>query len=340
MNGLLRAIERWGESWRGKRLLIAYSGGSDSVALLNLLLTVRRRQQLALGLLHVNHCWSAAGACVANEAAKQAAIHGLPYHERWLPPPCSDSLPSEEAARNARRCFFVEVARCFRYDAVVTAHHGNDQLETIFKRVLEGSHLTTLGMKSYSLLPGEIPLVRPLLSIEKKELVQWCERHALAFWEDPSNEECRYLRNRLRKELLPSIAKAFGKEIYSPLLQIGEESEQLAAYLFSAVSPLIACAVCVNDTVRLELSAHPSQHPYLLYQLVRQLACQEAFHLSREQLQQAAAALAMPSPRKRRWKSRSGTLSIVHQTIELQKSPPTALLAVDATDGTAGKTRC
>jgi tRNA(Ile)-lysidine synthase len=188
---------------RGRRLCLAYSGGLDSSALLHALARLRRTERFALRALHVNHALQPEAGRWAEAAQRQArrwrvACVGI---ELKLDPAPGESL--EALARAAR---YAALARHLqRGELLLTAHHQEDQLETVLLALLRGSGVRGLAAMS-ALTPwcGTL-LLRPLLSVARTALERYCHAEAIEWSEDPSNADARFDRNYLRLQVLPLL---------------------------------------------------------------------------------------------------------------------------------------
>ena len=183
-------------------LLLAVSGGSDSMALLHL--AHRWRTSLGWGpVLHVatvDHGLRPDAAAEAELVAEEAAALGLAHATlAW-----TDAKPSsgiQDKAREARYRLLVAHARSVGAPLVLTAHHSDDQAETVLMRLGRGSGITGLAaMRRVTPLDDGVALVRPLLGMPKRDLLAICGRRALAYATDPSNEDPVYHRVRLRRQ--------------------------------------------------------------------------------------------------------------------------------------------
>lgn len=204
-------------------LLLAFSGGSDSLALAHLM----HRLNIHFHLAHFDHGWRESSREQALELALLAEKLELPFFtERSL-----DPKPSELEGRVQRYAFLKKQFHLGEYQAIVFAHHLQDQAETVLKRVLEGAHLHNLqAMRPVSLYEG-IPIWRPLLGVAKEEIESYLKAGGLEPIRDPCNQELRYLRVRMRKEIFPQLEQSFGKKIGSPLAKIGDSAAKLYSYL-------------------------------------------------------------------------------------------------------------
>jgi tRNA(Ile)-lysidine synthase len=180
------------------RALVAVSGGPDSVALLDLLHRTVDLHQLELVVAHFDHGIHPASARVAAGVRALAGSYRLPYEEGRgeLGPQAG-----ETAARAARYAWLESVRLRLGAVVVMTAHHANDQVETVLMRVLAGSGPAGLaGMAS-----RRGTLARPLLPFRRDAILGYVRSRGLEVWLDPSNQDPRHLRSWVRVDLLPAL---------------------------------------------------------------------------------------------------------------------------------------
>jgi tRNA(Ile)-lysidine synthase len=186
------------------RALVAVSGGPDSVALLDLLVESREVHGLDLIVAHVDHGIHPNSAQVAEQVEALAASYGLPFETVRLG---LDPGTNETSARVARYAWLEEVRARQGAGAIFTAHHADDQVETVLMRVLGGSG--PAGLAGMRAVRGH--LVRPLLSITRAELTVHLEERGLPSWVDPANSDPRHVRSWIRTELLPVLRQRVPK---------------------------------------------------------------------------------------------------------------------------------
>lgn len=205
-------------------LIIGYSGGPDSTALVHLLLAAGIKN---FHLAHFDHGWREESALEAKLLEKKANQWKVPFSsERG-----EASTYQENEAREARFAFFERLYNKLGAASLILAHQKEDLAETVLKRVFEGAHLTSIhGMEPISEWRG-MELWRPLLKTPKKELKRYLELEGEGWIEDPTNEDPRYLRGRMRGGLMADLSATFGKEINEPLTRLSERSLELEAYL-------------------------------------------------------------------------------------------------------------
>ena len=188
----------------GQRILVACSGGPDSVALLDLLARLAPQMGLFVSVASFDHGLRAEAADEVRLAARLAAERGLAFSQgqaaRADYPPAG---PSQEAARELRLAFLERVRRQTGADWIAFGHTADDQAETLLMRLLRGAGLTGLT----SIPPRRGRLIRPLLQIGRVEIMAYLENRSLPFVEDPSNRDPAYLRVRVRHDLLPRLAQ-------------------------------------------------------------------------------------------------------------------------------------
>jgi tRNA(Ile)-lysidine synthase len=198
--------------------VIAVSGGPDSVALLDLLSPVAKEMGLALVVAHADHGIQAAGRLVASAVRELARNYHLPFElgELHLGPDAT-----ETEARRARYAWLrdVQVRRGAKY--LVTAHHRDDQIETVLLRALRGSAPAGLAGIAQR---GRGGLIRPLLPFTRRELADYVRERNLPAHHDPANADPRHLRSWVRGVLLPLLGERLGARIGSDLAGLGRHA--------------------------------------------------------------------------------------------------------------------
>jgi tRNA(Ile)-lysidine synthase len=181
-----------------RRLLVAVSGGPDSVALLDLLSSGRDELALELTVAHVDHGIYADSAQVAARVRALAAAYGVHCLVREL---TLGAGTGETEARAARYAALEALRLDADAGAIVTAHHADDQAETVLMRVLGGSG--PAGLAGMSPVAGRV--VRPLLPFRREELARHVHALGLSTWDDPANRDLRHERSWVRGEVLPLL---------------------------------------------------------------------------------------------------------------------------------------
>ncbi len=201
----------------GGELLLALSGGPDSLSLFYALLQLRVKFSVA----HVNHGLREKSSVEEAKLRQIVEEASIPFFVKRLSLESGGNL--EERARIERYAFFEELISSKHYEAVVLGHHADDQGETLIKRLFEGASLRKWhGMQPVS-KRGSLTLFRPLLTVRKKEIVSWLEKLGVVSFEDWTNLSDQNLRGRLRTNLFPHLNEQFGKDIVSPLIHHQKE---------------------------------------------------------------------------------------------------------------------
>lgn len=186
----------------GSTVLVAVSGGSDSVALLHLLAELAPEQGLALHAAHLNHGLRGeradADAAFTRDLCRRL---GVPATVERRPVARHPRESPQEAARRVRYAFLEEVAERVGAGRIATAHHADDQGETLLMRLITGAGVAGLA----GMGPRRGRLIRPLLGVRKAELAAYLRERGIPHVEDDSNRDRRYLRNRIRAEVIPRL---------------------------------------------------------------------------------------------------------------------------------------
>ena len=233
---------------RGRPVLVAVSGGNDSVCLLALLHRLARPLGLRLAVGHVDHgLRGEASRADARFVAERARALGLRFDARRVAP---DEL--REGASSRERLTLQEAARALRYRAlyamadewaaagsgeeavIATAHHADDQAETVLLRVLRGCGPEGLGGIPERSRDGRV--VRPLLGVGRAELEGYRAARGLAFREDASNARDDYARNRLRHHVVPQLTRDFNPALLRAVVGLAEAQRRESEWLEALVA--------------------------------------------------------------------------------------------------------
>ena len=210
-----------------QRVAVAVSGGLDSVVLLDVLVATQRWHGGALSVVHVDHGVREGSADDAAFVEQRAESYGLPFHLHR----CEGLFRDEASLRHARFAVFdaLDVHR------VALGHHRDDQAETLLLQLLRGA-----GSKgARGMLQRRGAVVRPLLTEPREALRAWADAHGLSWREDPSNTDPAYLRNRVRREVMPlleSLREGAGEVLARGASHLAEDEAALQA-LVSELGP-------------------------------------------------------------------------------------------------------
>ncbi|MGB7890787.1 MAG: tRNA lysidine(34) synthetase TilS [Microcoleus sp.] len=266
-----------------QRLLVAVSGGQDSLCLIKLLLDLLPKWGWNLAIVHCDHRWRSDSQASANHVEQLAKNWGISYYLETA----SDIPKTEAAARQWRYQALTEIAIAHNYPYIVTGHTASDRAETLLYNLIRGSGADGLSaltwtrplldfqlaiadfrlgnsgenhnsqiladfrlenqdensQSKFQNLKSKIYLVRPLLEITRSQTGQFCQEQKLPIWEDSTNQDLQYTRNRIRSELLPYVETHFNPKAQQALAQTAELLRADVEYLELAASDLLQRAI-------------------------------------------------------------------------------------------------
>ncbi|MEX2120183.1 MAG: tRNA lysidine(34) synthetase TilS [Pirellulales bacterium] len=259
--------------WRDVTVLVAVSGGPDSVALLRALAAIRGPGPGRLVAAHFNHRLRGADSDDDEQfvvsLCRQLGVELELGRADTSPPPPAVGDGLEAAARQARYAFLKAAAarRGARY--VATAHTADDQALTILHRVLRGTGLAGLaGIPRVRRLSRGTALVRPLLTMRRQELLAYLEELGQTYRVDSSNLQTLHTRNRLRLELLPQLEQHYNPRVVEALVRLGTLAGEAQQVLEPMIESLTEQAVhAQRGRVVIDCSALAGQPRYLVREM-------------------------------------------------------------------------
>ncbi|WP_027717444.1 tRNA lysidine(34) synthetase TilS [Desulfovirgula thermocuniculi] len=269
---VLAFVRRQGMIAPGDRVLVAVSGGPDSVALLHLLWRLRAELGISLAVAHLNHMIrgeeARADALFVQDLARSLGLAA--FVEEFDVPAFREKtrLSLQEAAREARYQFLEALARREGTSRVALGHHADDQAETVLLNFLRGAG--PAGLKGIPPVRGIY--IRPLLCVRRKEIEAYCRQFSLPAREDPSNKKPVYTRNRLRLELIPHLEKEYNPRLVRSLVNLAELCREENAYLEEQAARLLqeALRAAGGGALALDARALRSAPRALARRVVRQ----------------------------------------------------------------------
>ncbi len=229
----MELVEQTRETLRpfaGSKLVVAVSGGLDSVVLLDVLLAVRDDLRLKLVVAHADHGLRPRAAAKDAAFVRQlAAAHRLPFVE--TAPGLQHGANEEARAREARYRWLEQVRKRRKAGFIVTAHQADDQVETLFLHLARGSGLQ--GLSGMQVVSGKV--LRPLLDVPRKTLARYARKQKLKYRLDATNRNIKYARNRVRRQVITSLQK-----INPQLVETVSQSMRVLSDEYSVVRLLAA----------------------------------------------------------------------------------------------------
>ena len=258
------------------KLIVAVSGGCDSIALLHILNSLRDALGVELHVASLNHgIRGAAGQGDLEFVAGVAANWDLPHSLERVDVPLlarNWDMGVEAAARRARYEFLARVAQQQSCRCVVTGHHALDQAETILMNIVRGSGMRGLGgMRLVSPLPAQpqFRLIRPLLSTTRTELEQYCSEHNLPYRQDETNWDTSYGRNFMRRRVVPKLER-LNPDVTGALNRLAEAATTDEEYITLQLDALAKSAMrSWDDGCRISKSQFFDSHAALQRRLLR-----------------------------------------------------------------------
>ena len=262
----------------GDRILVAVSGGPDSVALLHLFHSISSRQNLELAVAHLNHMTrdkdSDADADFVMTLSKEL---GLPLFIKRIDVVQERSLLKtsfQEAARILRYGFMADVLSKWGGNKIALGHTADDQVETVLMNFLRGS-----GASGLSGIPSvREPYIRPLIECYRRQVSWYLRKRNFSYCSDASNQDRRYLRNRIRLDLLPRLESEYNFRSKTRLLQAAEIFRNEDSYLEDCMRKVFEeCLVSRFDEKEVVLDrerfmlVHPAIRRRLVREAIRQI---------------------------------------------------------------------
>ena len=233
----------------GETVLVACSGGPDSVCLLHSLHRLRRLLRIRLAVFHFDHRLRRASADDAAYVAGQAERLGLPFVLREAVDSPRTGQSVEAWARLARYAALTAAATEVQAQRAALGHTLDDQAETVLLGLVRGGGLEAVaGMPSLASLPPlGFAAARPLIDTTREEVLAFCRSLRLRPRQDPTNRDTRFLRNRIRHQALPLLEKRLGRDLRATLARTAENVRRDVDYLEGLASDAAAGLVEVHD---------------------------------------------------------------------------------------------
>lgn len=242
---------------RGDKILVAVSGGPDSISLLDGLFCLGKKYEWMLHIAHVNYGLRGVDSDADEQFVRErASFYDIPF-STLHPKKSSLTANLESHLRTIRYSFFEKTRKKHGCDSIAVAHNEDDQAETFLLRVLRGSGLRGLG----AMRPNDGVVIRPLLLTSKRDILRYLEEKNLSYRVDSTNTQPIFTRNRIRLELIPFL-ETFNPNIRKTLaenaLSFADDSDFFSIFLRENFSFLQKEELGFSVSVKVMNSLHPA----------------------------------------------------------------------------------
>lgn len=271
MNEVKKSINKYKLLSKGDKVVVAVSGGPDSVVLLHVLKSLIKEYDLLLSICHLNHQ-------LRGKAADEDANFVKALGEKWGIDTYIFSedvaafsklhkMSFEEGARELRYKCFEKVMKDTRSNKLAVGQNKNDQTETFFMRLFRGAGLE--GLTSIKFKRDHI--IRPLLGVDRLSIEAYLLEHGLAFRTDLTNEETLYMRNKIRNEMLPYIKETFNDNIIDQVYTTSLLLQDDLDFIENEVDKYYEGLRFDGSAFQVKLDAFDDIHPSILSRLIRKM---------------------------------------------------------------------
>lgn len=232
ISDVVKTIEKNNMFKFNDKVIVAVSGGPDSMCLLHILYSLKQKYGLDIVAAHLNHCLRGEEADLDEEYVKEFCYnYDIKFYSKRVDVhkiSCEKNISCEMAGREVRYEFFESLRNELKAQKIAIAHNANDQAETVLMRIMRGTGLEGLiGIKPVR----DEYYVRPLINSSRDEIERYCDDNILNPRLDKTNLENIFSRNKIRLELIPYIEKNFNKEIIKTLIRLSDTIRKDNEYL-------------------------------------------------------------------------------------------------------------
>lgn len=272
----------------GDRIVVALSGGADSLALTAAVAFEAPKRGMRCLAVTIDHGLQAGSDKVAERAAEAARAHGL--EARVIRVDVGSDGGPEASARDARYAALREAATAFGAEAVLLAHTLDDQAETVLLGLARGAGATSLAGMSPDRSDDDMRWLRPLLAVRRATTRAACAAQELVPWEDPHNLDPRFARVRVRSRVLPVLEAELGPGVAEALARTAEQLREDAAAFEEMIEETIEDIVEPAEAgIAISVAALAANPPALRHRIIRHVVASE-FHASLTRIQTVEVA--------------------------------------------------
>lgn len=249
----------------GDSVVIGNSGGPDSMALTNILIELRKKLNLKIICAHVNHNLRIESKSEAEFLKNFCEKNNIIFEYMIIDKYGDDNFHNE--ARNIRYNFFESVVKKYNASFLMTAHHGDDLIETILMRIVRGSTLKGYAGFQKVVEKENYRIVRPLIYYTKDEIKKYDDEHGIPYVIDKSNFKGKYTRNRYRKEVLPFLKKE-DKNVNDKFLKFSNLLFEYDNFIEKYTKDIID-KICCNGI--LDIKEYKKQEQIIKYKIISKM---------------------------------------------------------------------
>ena len=228
-------VKKWHMLQKEDSVIAGISGGADSVCLLFMLLKLQKELGFALMAVHVNHGIRGAEAerdeAYVKRLCRQWNVRLKVYRENVPAYAKEHGMTEEEAGRDIRRTCFCKVLKEWGGTKIALAHHENDNVETLLWNLCRGTGIRGLG----GIAPVNDVWIRPLLCVKRREIESYLKKRGISYCTDTTNTDRRYMRNRIRMDVIPYLEDCVNTESVSHMGKTMERMYELEQYILEEV---------------------------------------------------------------------------------------------------------
>ncbi len=267
---ILNSFQAHNLTQKGDIVIVGVSGGADSVALIHILFQLRYKLGITLHVAHFNHRLRATSDCDERFVKSVSEQLGLPFHVLRSKSKMKSKTVSEDTARQWRLEFFYSLSQKIGANSIALAHTQNDLAETVLMKILRGTGLLGLrGIRPDSKL-GSMKIIRPFLSISRKDIEEYLKSEKIKFCIDETNLKTFYLRNKVRLKLLPMLIKEYNSNFPEVLIDLAETAGIDYDYIYKQAMRLFQNKVLVSQKkVSIKMSIFNKEHTSMQRMLLR-----------------------------------------------------------------------